>query len=52
MTEGKSTEEISLQITGNRKSKLEELKSPGTVAIPESFIIEEMEIDTDVIQDK
>lgn len=52
MKDGKPTKEIAVQFTVKRKSKPEELERLGTILIPKSFMIEGVEVPTDVIQRK
>lgn len=49
-TDGKPTKEISVQFTVGRKAAPEVLESLGTTEIPKSFVIDGVEVPTDVIQ--
>ena len=48
--DGKPTKELAIQFTVKRKAQPEELETLGTVEIPQSFVIEGVEVPTDVIQ--
>src|SRR5829696_274278 len=48
--DGKPTNELAIRFTVKQKAELEELESLGTKAIPESIVIEGIEVPTDVIQ--
>ena len=48
--DGKPTKELALRFTVKEKAKPEELESLGTEAIPESVVIDGVEVPTDVIQ--
>jgi endonuclease G len=47
---GKPTKEISIQFTVDTKAVAEELDAIGTSPIPESFVIDGIEVPTDVLQ--
>jgi endonuclease G len=48
--DGKPTKELSIQFTVGRKVGPEELESIGAETLPESFVIDGIEVPTDVIQ--
>lgn len=50
--DGKSTKDLAIQFTVNKKAQLEKLESLNTIALPKSFTIQGIEVPTDVIQRK